>query len=86
MDRQPAAEFCDQVGRHRGSFQRAFDHDKPDKVLCRLWWPRFVAQIELRVPPRGVSTFGLSSSAAMPRMRSHLILTRPAGATKATFA
>ena len=27
------------------SFQRAFDHDKPDKVLCRLWWPRFVAQI-----------------------------------------
>ena len=27
------------------SFQRPFDHDKPDKVLCRLWWPRFVAQI-----------------------------------------
>ena len=21
------------------------DHDKPDKVLCRLWWPRLVAQI-----------------------------------------
>ena len=32
------------------SFQRPFDHDKPDKVLCRLWWPRFAAQIELRVP------------------------------------
>jgi hypothetical protein len=27
------------------SFQRASHHDKPDKVLCRLWWPRFVAQI-----------------------------------------
>ena len=26
------------------SFQRAFNHDKPDKVLCRLWWPRFVAR------------------------------------------
>lgn len=28
------------------SFQRTFhNNDKPDQVLCRLWWPRFVAQI-----------------------------------------
>ena len=42
MDRQPAAEFCDQVGRHRGSFQRTFDRDRPD--LSTLV-PRVVEQI-----------------------------------------
>jgi hypothetical protein len=35
--------FCGNLS--EWSFQRPFDHDKPDKVLCRLWWPRFVAQI-----------------------------------------
>jgi hypothetical protein len=27
------------------SYQRTFHHDTPDKVLCRLWWPRFVAEL-----------------------------------------
>ena len=27
------------------SYQRSYHHDTPDKVLCQLWWPRFVAEI-----------------------------------------
>ena len=27
------------------SFQRTLHHDAPDKVLCRLWWPRFVGEL-----------------------------------------
>jgi hypothetical protein len=29
----------------RWSYQRTFHNDKPDEVLCRLWWPRFVAEL-----------------------------------------
>jgi hypothetical protein len=27
------------------SYQSTFHHDAPDKVLCRFWWPRFVAEL-----------------------------------------
>lgn len=28
------------------SYQRTSRHDTPDQVLCRLWWPRFVAELK----------------------------------------
>lgn len=27
------------------SYQQSFYSDAPDQVLCRLWWPRFVAEL-----------------------------------------
>lgn len=30
------------------SYQRTLHHDTPDQVLCRLWWPRFVAELTNR--------------------------------------